>query len=216
MEQKLTCAECKNKFDGSRKTYVDLAYCKTCRKKHSKDILELITEDSFTIFNISQIKEAEVVLKNLEADIRLDLHKTLDTLDDDVKLPGSSCCVSYVGRLTETRIGAREEIQERIKSGQLIFGALVFARGSRKNPEAANKFTDPGSKAWFNQLVQGTNTIFVDDSDDHVLSVESIGVTSFQLYPENNLLVLLKNVMKNSLSSSGSDDSFNNNDDFTW
>jgi hypothetical protein len=191
MEQPLTCTECKTAFEGSRKLYVDLAYCKPCRKKHSKDILELVTAESFQIFNSSQVDDAESALSKLEADFRLDLHKTLDTIPEDTKLPGPSCCVSYVGQLTGTRISAREEIQRRIKTGQLLFGALVFARGSRKNPEACNTFKDVGSKAWFNLLVKSDNPLFVDDSDDHVLSVESVGIRSIQIYPNQHLLPLL-------------------------
>ena len=205
MEKVRSCVECEANFVVSRKRYVDLAYCKPCRKKHSKDILEIVTEDSFTIYNSSQVAEAEAALAELEAEFRLDLHKTLDTVDIDEPMVKSSCCVSYVGQLTVTRIGAREEIQERIKSGQLVFGALVFARGSRKDPEAANKFQEVGSKAWFNKFVKGDNPIFVDDSDDHVLSVESIGITSYQIYPEGNLLVILDRAIEDSSDEDGGD-----------
>jgi len=186
-----TCTECSKPFESSRKMHVDLAYCKTCRKKHSKDILEFVTSDSFKIFTIDQTEEAESLLSELQSDLRLDLHKTLDTIPIDTKLPDKTCCLSYVGQLTATRISAREEIQERIKSGQLCFGALVFARGSRKNIEACNRFTDVGSKAWFNMFVKSDKALFIDDSDDHVLSVESVGIHSIQIYPDQRLLELI-------------------------
>jgi hypothetical protein len=202
------CVECAKGFEKSKKTYVDLAYCKDCRKNHSKDILEIVTVDEFRIFDSSQIDDAEAALSELEADFRLDLHLTLDTIPIDAKLPGSSCCVSYVGQLTTTRISAREEIQERIKSGQLLFGALVFARGPRKNPDVCNAFKEVGSKAWFNLLVKSDNPLFVDDSDDHVLSVESVGIRSIQIYPDQNLLDLMAQTFSLKKSSdSSSDDS---------
>lgn len=204
MALQLLCSECEIPFDGSRKIWADLAFCKTCRKKHSKDILEIVNENTFTIYKDSEIEEAEASLKNLEADIRLDLHKTLDTINSDIMLPRSTCCISYVGRLTSTRINARQEIQERIRSGQLLFGALVFARGSRKTPVESNKFKEPGSKAWFNQLIKGTDPLFIDDSDDHVLSVESIGVRSLQLYSGENLLSLINKPIYD--TSEGSED----------
>ena len=207
MEIQLKCSECKIEFEGSRKTYADLAYCKPCRKKHSKDILEIITEDSFTVYNRSQVEEAEADLAELKAELRLDLHKTLDTLPFDTELSASTCCVSYVGQLTSTRIQAREEIQERIRTGQLKFGALVFARGPRKNPEACNSFTDVGSKAWFNKLVKGENPIFVDDSEDHVLSVEGVGVQSIQLFSDQHLLLVLEAAVRgNAADESSSED----------
>jgi len=201
-----TCTECSKPFEGSRKLYVDLAYCKPCRKKHSKDILEFVTADSFKIFTSDQTDESESLLSELKADLRLDLHKTLDTIPIDTELPDKTCCLSYVGQLTATRISAREEIQERIKSGQLNFGALVFARGSRKNIEACNTFKDIGSKAWFNLLVKSDKPVFIDDSDDHVLSVESVGIRSIQIHPDQNLLDLIAN--SDQIDDSSSDSLF--------
>ena len=66
------------------------------------------------------ICSALIYLKqSYSADIRLDLHKTLDTITCNTKLPKrnghvvSACCVSYVGSLTATRINAREDSKEK-------------------------------------------------------------------------------------------------------
>jgi len=146
-------------------------------------------------------EDAEDALKTLRADVRLDLHKTLDTISEKEQLhPHNSelvsCCVSYVGRLTTTRIAARNDIISRIKAGQIVFGALVFNRGSHRDPELANNYTVDGSKAWFNRCVgysQGVVPLFVDDSDDHVLSVKTLGnINSIQIRNQDSLLDLIK------------------------
>ena len=201
----LQCSDCGNTFPESTKTYVELAYCKKCRKAHSGDVLEIVTENEITIYTSTQVQEAENALSKLRAEIRLDLHKTLDTVPPEQSLPPSSCCISYVGQLTQTRVSAREEIQERIASGQLQFGALVFARGSRKNPEAANHFVEVGSKAWFNKWVAGENPIFLDDSEDHVLSVESVGIASYQV--NGNLMSILEKALDRDNDSDSDSDS---------
>jgi len=208
MEEDSNCDECGAQFRASRESYCNLAYCKNCRKKHSKDILELIIGDEIIIYTTSQVNEAEDSLSALEADFRLDLHKTLDTIPNDIQLPRSSCCVSYVGQLTATRIEARNDIKNRIKSGQIKFGALVFARGSKRDKNKI--FTNVGSKAWFNKLVKSDRPVFVDDSDDHVSSVESIGVPSFQIFPDQDLLKILNNIMEENDNNScdSSDDLF--------
>lgn len=189
------CENCGNDFQTSGKTRICVVYCKGCRPLRQTDILEYITDESFTIFTEKQLTVAENLLKSLTSDVRLDLHKTLDTLSPNTKLPTkNNCCVSYVGNLTVTRITAREDIMERIGTGQIDFGVLVFKRGSYKSEER-NSFTEVGSKAWFNRLVQSTNecAVFIDDSEDHVLSVGCIdGMDSIRIAPGQQLLKLLK------------------------
>ena len=78
--------------------------------------------------------------------LRLDLHNTLDTVDPDVNIFADSCCISYVGKVTDTRIFARLDIQDRIKSGQIKYGILIFKRGNVKSNNYC-KFIEDGSKA---------------------------------------------------------------------
>lgn len=190
------CDHCKNEYQTSGKTRIPIVYCKECRSKRQDDILEYVTVNNFQIFTEKQLADAEKFLKKQKANVRLDLHKTLNTISVNTKLPtDSTCCVSYVGCLTATRVDAREEIMERIQKGQIQFGVLVFKRGNPKN-ENRNSFTEIGSKAWFNSLVRSDVDIplFIDDSEDHVLSVGCIAnVNSVQIKPGNSLLDLIKN-----------------------
>ena len=187
------CQNCKKYYETSGKTRIPVVYCRDCRQIRGKDILEWVRPDSFKCFQDHQVQEAEELLQSLKSQFRLDLHKTLNTIPPDVKVPPHTCCVSYVGSLTETRIGAREEIRERIKSGQLEFGVLVFERGSPKDPDR-NRFTKIGSKAWFNRHVKpvpGKQSVFIDDSVDHVFSVKTTGICSVQITERKDLLKMI-------------------------
>ena len=190
-----------DEYQKKTRKHPGIVFCGPCRKIRGKDILELIEVKNGNvithIFQDNQINDAEIMLENMTADIRLDLHKTLDTISTNtqfsLKKETSFCCVSYVGQLTTTRISAKDDIIQRIKTGQLSFGALVFKRGPHKDPIMANNFTVPGSKAWFNLHLKYTNCpLFVDDSEDHVLSVSSIGVKSIQLNSTETLINVVK------------------------
>jgi len=190
------CEECGESYKSSNKTRVPVVYCKTCRGVRQNDLIEIIHPDCMMKFSINQQSDAETMLDTYcKADIRLDLHKTLDTISCNTKLTSNSvCCVSYVGALTVTRSEARQDILSRVASGQIRFGVLVFKRGSHRDPEAANNFTEPGSKAWFNKILNAdddANKLFVDDSDDHVNSVGSIGVKSILITRNDRLLDII-------------------------
>ena len=213
------CANCNEKYESSNKKSKSrspqVVFCPKCRKIRNNDILEIISADTnITIFSDHEKEEAESFLKELNAHIRLDLHKTLDTISPstDVKIGIKSscaieiCCLSYVGSLTETRIGAREDIVKRIKAGQISFGALVFKRGSHKDQELSHKFISVGSKAWFNNLTGYVECsknagncycksfpLFVDDSSDHVESTRYVGVRSLLISPNDKLVELIRN-----------------------
>lgn len=132
------------------------------------DLIEILTPIGIEIFTTEQSKEAEEVLKGLVADIRLDFHGVLDTLPVtplpiDKKVP--ICCICFVGRQSQTRIDARGQILERIESGQIEFGILVFKRGTIK----------VGTKAWVNfHLLHKGERIFIDDSEDNILTTREI------------------------------------------
>lgn len=190
------CDNCKGPYELKSSTFVPIAYCSKCRSIRNKDLLELIYPNT-DIKIFSKAEEAEAALLGLSSDVRLDLHKTLDTIPSTVKLPfdaAKCCCISFVGQLTDTRISARNDIIQRIKDGQIGFGALVFKRGSRKKPEEAVRFVEPGSKAWFNANLpfSAQQLIFVDDSDDHVESVKyAIPSSICILIQKDNLLEIL-------------------------
>ena len=153
------------------------------------DICEIITRDGIVVCQTA--KEAESILSKLPACLRLDLHKTLDTLDPNIPIFETSqvCCISYVGRLSDTRNYAREDILDRIKYEQIEYGVLIFKRGKNIN----EPFTEDGSKAWVNKCIpfKHFEPLFIDDSEDHVLSVSSVGIKSVQIYPNDSLFDLL-------------------------
>ena len=191
---KVICENCQQEFDTSSKTRIPIVYCRDCRVERNKDILEWVTADSYKCYQEHEQNAAEELLSLHPSQFRLDLHKTLDTVDPKEILPPHTCCVSYVGSLTQTRINARVDIQNRIHTGQLEFGVLVFKRGSHKDPEEANRFQQIGSKAWFNRCVPGVKgrvSVFIDDSLDHVLSVQSVGIQSQIIIERKNLLKMI-------------------------
>ena len=198
------CKGCNNLYEGSKsnKNFVDIVFCGGCRKIRGRDIIELITINEDGTENIEYINDendAMNKLMTLKSDVRLDLHKTLDTLSVNTKLPMESvCCISYVGNFTQTRINARMDIINRIKTKQIRFGLLVFKRGSKKDPDQCNRFHDVGSKAWVNKYLgrDSEKILFVDDSDDHVYSVKSIdnSINSVKLHDRMNLIKVLEKV----------------------
>ena len=200
------CKGCHTTYEGSKsnKNFVDIVYCGACRKIRGKDIIELITVNNDGTECIEYFYEqnsAANKLMTLKADVRLDLHKTLDTLSIETKLPMESvCCISYVGNFTQTRINARTDIINRIKTKQIRFGLLVFKRGSKRDPDQCNRFHEVGSKAWANKYLDrdSDNVIFVDDSDDHVYSVKSIdnSINSIKLHDRLNLVSVLEKCSK--------------------
>jgi len=161
----------------------NLRCCTKCYNERHNDIIEIIyrREDEKIvthIFSIDDVKYAQMLLNELEgANIVLDLHGVLDTIDPSIKLPFdkkySVVVCSFVGKFSNLRMVARKEISSRIKSDQISWGVLIFKRGNRKIPEESNNFKEVGSKAWFVNLVGPA--LFFDDSEDHVNSALSLG-----------------------------------------
>ena len=120
------------------------------------------------------------------------------------------CIISFVGKYSETRIEALEDIKNRIETGQVDFGVLVFKRG-KGGTDNSNTFHEAGSKAWVNSLLKINNkAIFIDDSEDHVLSVRSANIENLKvIHIDNsnikkfNIAVILAAV--NSLTNQQSD-----------
>ena len=197
-----TCSDCGVNISQNK------GFCQECSLKHSQDIVEIIRVNGETLYD-NNLEEAEKDLMSMYADLRLDLHDTLDTLDNDVRLPLSltTCCISFVGRYSDTRIMARHDIQNRIRNGQILFGVLIFKRNIKKTP-----YTVPGSKAWTNQLIQSKNPLFIDDGKDHVESVQHIGVPSIQIIADQSLQNLILNYYQNGSNNGNNGNNGDNKD----
>jgi hypothetical protein len=119
--------------------------------------------------------EAQQHLSKHPANIRMDLHGVLDILPKDVQLVANReinkiVCISFVG--DNTRTEAIKDIRDRILTGQIDYGVLVFTRGRGKDRFT---FTDEGSKAWVNKNIPSfTPSLFIDDSTDHLRSTKHL------------------------------------------
>lgn len=183
----VTCSACSTSYESSGHS----AFCPSCRPAHESHVCEIITSDSVLTFTNPADVEKALHDMNFRSDvpIRLDLHDVLDTTEPNEKLSKHRICgLSYVGNITKTRISARLDMQERIASGQILYGVLVFKRGKDKH----NPYIEIGSKAWFNTLLDNScDPLFIDDSIDHVISVQSVGVKSVQKFDHTSLPDLL-------------------------
>ena len=126
------------------------------------------------MFKKDQVEEATEFLKSLgRVDVVFDMHNVLDTIDAEGELFADeydvkSVCCSFVGAGSYgMRKRTLANIERRIASGQVMWGALVFKR-DRNN----HKYHASGSKAWFCNIV-GTK-YFLDDGLDHIASVRSM------------------------------------------
>jgi hypothetical protein len=126
----------------------------------------------------------------------MDLHGVLDILPNDVQLvkdrtKNRIACISFVGE--NTRDEASKDIQERILTGQIDFGVLVFNRGKGKDRFT---FTEEGSKAWVNAHIPcEVPCLFIDDSTDHLRStkhlIPDMTCTLFNTDIQKQLLTIL-------------------------
>jgi hypothetical protein len=194
----------KNQFGGH--VYVD----------SEKRFIELITLNSagtdtnLKIYfnNDADIAEATSTLSTMNANVRLDMADVLDVLSEnepifatDKRALNKICSISWVGIKSTGGIGdilhkTRETMQKRILSGQIDFGVIVFERG----PKGLTPTVAPGSKAWVNKTIpnfkpneSGKNAFFIDDSEDHVNSVNLIMT---DVSEENKVKAIQKDVKK--------------------
>lgn len=211
-----TVRELSNRFEGNpilneikllkinykKKTFLHLSIMS------SADLIEVIfrreeaksdSEDvDVLVFSKDDAAEAESFLRKQLVDdsesklLVLDLHNVLDTIGKNESLPTKNACsCSFVGKFSKTRDDAREEMIDRIHTGQIRFGTLIFKRGDRRSKKNnPNEFHDVGSKAWVCKTLDAA--LFVDDSFDHVLSVESAGIESVQAKGAQRLWQVLK------------------------
>lgn len=156
---------------------------KLCTNCHINDITdeicELITFSESVIITNHNLNYLKDYLSNNPVSIRLDLHNVLDTIDSGVKIGNydNICCISFVGRKSAIRKLAADEIRKRINC-QIKYGILIFKRGG-------NNFHEIGSKAWINNLIPvpiNDTGIFIDDSQDHCESVESLNINGLKIH----------------------------------
>lgn len=172
------------KYRKYKKKYLELKTINqtggTLFRKEVKEIIEVIYKGKH--FKLNSTKETIDFLKKHklfkspnETFYVFDLHNVLDLLDQKYQIKRTSdkkvICCSYVGRYSPLRNTARSEIEERIKSGQIDWGVLVFRRGKERRNENPFFYHKEGSKSWFCNLIKGD--YFFDDSKDHIESVKS-------------------------------------------
>lgn len=155
------------------------------KEYHKNDIVEIIFkkdgEINYKIFKNIQL--AETILQKYYANIRLDYHGVVDKTQIDQKLTDNKnnkiCVISYVGKYSDKRLSTRLDIINRIKSGQVDFGILIFKR-CREFPQC-NVFHQEGSKAWANKFIKMSDkAIFLDDSEDHYHSVKNLNIPNLK------------------------------------
>jgi hypothetical protein len=121
----------------------------------------------------------------------LDWHGVVDTTNVNVRLSNNVkvpiCVISFVKRNSRIREVARDEIVNRISTGQIACGCLVFERPKPK-PSQMTETQLFGSKAWLiNQFTENMNKnarcMFIDDSEDHVQ------VASINCWPQVNCVL---------------------------
>jgi hypothetical protein len=166
------------------------------------DLVELIYKKDgqmkCEVFTNKTVKTAEKMLKTFTANIRLDYHGVIDLTEvNDPLIPKDKrdkyqiCAISFTGTQSEQRMKTREDIMKRIESGQINFGIINFVRCYDK--KQCSTFKEPGSKAWVNSLIRtGSGAIFIDDSNDHYQSVQSLNI-------KNLKAILFKGIKKDLL-----------------
>lgn len=172
--------------------------CKACIK--SKNIGNILMSGyikdgsgdvKYVEFSKHQQSDAEALLKTLsETLVVSDLHGVWDLFDINEKPPLTNVVVvSFVGKLSNTRIEAQEDIEIRVKDGTIKAGFCVF---ERKDPPCLV----PGSKAWFiKQLKLAPSAFFMDDSEDHVESVATLNIPSILIKDRAHLEKTLNSVV---------------------
>lgn len=136
--------------------------------------MEIIYQNSTKRFNNAELTK-ECFLGLPKSNLRLDYHGIVDTLPKDFDI--SDCAViSYVG--TRTLEKTRKILEGLASSNKIKFGVLVFKRGLGPGE---NEFVEVGSKAWVCSCLEFDGyAIFLDDSHDHVNSVNFIGIPNHE------------------------------------
>ena len=161
------------------------------------DLIEIIEQKdnvvTSSVYTKKNIKEVEEKLRQMFVPIRFDLHNVMDLLPQTYNIKYPACIISFVGRNSEIRSKARNEIMERIKQNQILYGILIFKRIDVKDNSPLSKEKLIGSKAWVNLLLSkniSSNSFFLDDSIDHIRSTSSLKIpnlTTIQIHKLKHL-----------------------------
>jgi hypothetical protein len=125
--------------------------------------------------NNESVEIIKSVLDNFPVKLVLDLHNVTDLFNSTENIsPLQKCVLSFVGKSSDTRTAAREDIKQRIIDGQVSFGILVFKRSNRHKV---------GQKSWILSLFdESQQMIFIDDSDDHIVAVNDANLNNVTAY----------------------------------
>jgi len=98
--------------------------------------------------------------------VYFDFHGVSDLFAESEKLTSSKCVIiSFVGKKGARREQVRKSLLDRIRSGQIFAGVLVF---TRLKGEMISRCV--GTKAWVISVLSKKvdKAIFLDDSSDHI------------------------------------------------
>jgi hypothetical protein len=157
------------------KVYAELIYI-------NDPINKTIINEEFTKNDTKQIMDIMSSFyqnsKNTSNMLCLDLHNVTDLYPIDTMISQLPICVlSYVGRKSNTRNIARDEIKTRITFNICMMGILIFERPPLHNIRKCNgpiimRNDVIGSKAWiinfWRQVTGKTKILFIDDGSDHI------------------------------------------------
>lgn len=90
------CQECKKNLPSTNR----FLYCTDCFSIRKNDVCEVIDSKGFKIYTKDNLGDLEKYLSEEEINVRLDLHKVLDTIDPKPVFDNNEkiCCISYVLR----------------------------------------------------------------------------------------------------------------------
>jgi hypothetical protein len=164
-------------------------------EEKEKEIAEYIYKDNsnniiFTL--IYNLEDLDIINKSLLIKhnvvnklLCLDLHGVADLYVDNTekitnKIP--IFIISFVGRYSETRANARDQIKTKIENNQIQAGILVF----KKNSKPSN-----GKAVVIKNLIENNKNIyFIDDGIDNIIAVnklkkEGINLNTFGVNGDN-------------------------------
>ena len=204
----------KKKYLKYKKKYIDLKKIQLGGKNndnHKKmDLIEIIYNSNSGIKKeiikknelnktFYYLNKQNLLKKQKEIFYVFDLHNVLDLLDNDFKIKRSYnnkiICCSYVGKYSDLRNVARDEVILRIQNKQIDWGVLVFKRGKKHRNDNPFVFHKKGSKAWFCNLIKAD--YFFDDSKDHIESVKSMlgpDISVKQIFNKDMLIDEIKKI----------------------
>jgi len=160
-------------YNGSNKIYAEIIYlskgeitCKELKKRDTQFMIDIMAD----LYGDRKDGDDKILC--------LDYHNVTDLYPADTiisTLP--TYVISFVGRSSQTRSHAREEIKKRIQLHSHMMGLLVFERPKIKifckdiDPKRNNAYI--GTKAWIIEHIlsicnKSSKLLFIDDSSDHV------------------------------------------------